>query len=103
MRTMSGLRSAALALLFALPPPAFAEGNCTTIDVDFLPAGIQTAFVDHTNTPFPQVPPQIVAWVEKTDGTYIDTVFITAQTGTYGMGNRPGRFDFNSGPNWPYG
>src|SRR3569623_1031527 len=33
----------------------------------------------------------------------IDTIFITQQTGTFGLGNRPGRFDFNTGPNWPYG
>jgi hypothetical protein len=46
---------------------------------------------------------QIVAWVTDTDGVYQDTVFITQQTGTFGLGNRPGRFDFNSGPNWPYG
>jgi hypothetical protein len=30
-------------------------------------------------------------------------VFITQETGTYGLGNRPGRFDLNSGPQWPYG
>ena len=36
-------------------------------------------------------------------GDYIDTIYITQQTGTFGLGNRPGRFDFNSGPHWPYG
>jgi hypothetical protein len=50
---------------------------------------------------------QIVAWVEDTTGKYIDTIFITQETGRFGLGNRPGRFDFNSGPpkkdNWPYG
>ncbi|HTR51084.1 MAG TPA: CFI-box-CTERM domain-containing protein [Kofleriaceae bacterium] len=50
---------------------------------------------------------QIVAWVEKPDGTYIETIYITKKTGHYGLGNRPGRFDFNSGPivndEWPYG
>jgi hypothetical protein len=50
---------------------------------------------------------QIVAWVEKADGTFVDTIYITQKTGTYGLGNRPGRFDFNSGPVvqdlWPYG
>jgi hypothetical protein len=30
-------------------------------------------------------------------------VFITQQTARYGLGNRPGRYDFNSGPQWPYG
>src|SRR3569623_3032075 len=46
---------------------------------------------------------QIVAWVADSAGAYIDTIFITQQTGTFGLGNRPGRFDINSGPIWPYG
>lgn len=46
---------------------------------------------------------QIVAWLEKPDGTYVETVYITRDTGSYGLGNRPGRFDFNSAPTWPYG
>jgi hypothetical protein len=47
--------------------------------------------------------PQIVAWIERADGRYEETIFITDQTGSYGIGNRPGRYDFNSGPAWPYG
>ncbi|HEU0037231.1 MAG TPA: CFI-box-CTERM domain-containing protein [Kofleriaceae bacterium] len=73
--------------------PVYAEGNCTTVDVDFMPAA-------QSNNPFA---PQIVAWVEDTNGNYLETIFITEQTGTYGIGNRPGRADFNSGPAWPYG
>ncbi len=46
---------------------------------------------------------QIVAWLETAAGAYVDTVFITQQTGTFGLGNRPGRYDFNSAPMWPYG
>ena len=42
-------------------------------------------------------------WIEDASGVYVDTLFITKQTGSYGLGNRPGRFDFNSGPLWPYG
>ncbi len=55
------------------------------------------------------LPPQIVAWLETPSGDYVETSFdgtplyITQQTGTFGIGNRPGRFDFNSGPLWPYG
>ncbi|MGE5182263.1 MAG: fibronectin type III domain-containing protein [Acidobacteriota bacterium] len=88
-------------LVLALPAlvlaarPAFAgdpPGQCHVIDVDFVPAGDQL---------------QIVAWVEKPDGTFVDTIYITQKTGLYGLGNRPGRFDFNSGPQvkdlWPYG
>ena len=70
---------------------------CRTLALDFLPA--QGANPDPTL----QQPLQIVAWLETADGTYVDTVFITQAVGTYGLGNRPGRFDFNSGPLWPYG
>ncbi|HEY1548169.1 MAG TPA: fibronectin type III domain-containing protein [Kofleriaceae bacterium] len=52
-------------------------------------------------TPSPDL--QIVVWLEDAQGNFIDTLFVTQQTGTYGLGNRPGRFDFNSGPMWPYG
>ncbi len=82
-----------LAMLLAPSGPAAAEGNCTTVDLELVPAAME-------GNPFA---PQIVAWVETTAGVYVDTAYITAQTGSFGLGNRPGRFDFNSGPNWPYG
>src|SRR5688572_30822622 len=91
---MGVLRRVFLAsMLAATPAHAHAEGNCTTVDVELLPAVQQ-------GNPFG---PQIVAWIEDPDGTFRDTMFITAETGTFGLGNRPGRFDFNSGPLWPYG
>jgi hypothetical protein len=50
---------------------------------------------------------QIAGWVEDAQGHYIDTIYITSKVGRYGIANRPGRFDFNSGSkvhdNWPYG
>lgn len=52
-------------------------------------------------TPTPDL--QIVAWVEDRQGNYVDTAFITRTTGTYGLGNRPGLMEFDSGPMWPYG
>lgn len=80
-------------MLLAGAEPSMAAGNCTTVDLDLLPAAM-------ADNPFA---PQIVAWVETTNGVFVDTAYITAQTGTFGLGNRPGRFDFNSGPHWPYG
>src|SRR5688572_13923463 len=91
MATM--LRRAALVALALAPTPAAAEGNCTTLELQFLPAA-------QAGNPFA---PQIVAWLERPDGTFVETIFITQQTGTFGIGNRPGRYDFNSGPAWPYG
>jgi len=50
---------------------------------------------------------QIVAWVEDANGAFVDTIYVTSKIGRYGLGNRPGRFDFNSGSpehdSWPYG
>jgi hypothetical protein len=57
--------------------------------------------VEFEVTPSPDL--QMVAWLEDTDGNYVDTIFITRKTGTYGLGNRPGMMQFNSGPRWPYG
>lgn len=87
---MSVLR--ALAAWFVVwPAVAFADsGKC--IDVQFTPSdGLQ-----------------IVTWIERVDpssfgSSYVDTMFVTQQVGSYGLGNRPGRSDFNSGPLWPYG
>jgi hypothetical protein len=90
------MRPTLLAVAVALASaPAAADNACHVVDVAFTPTdGLQ-----------------IVAWVEKTDGTYLETIYITRKTGHYGLGNRPGRFDFNSGPPpgpgkddmWPYG
>jgi len=74
------------------------SAQCHVVDVDFIPGGIAPASDN------PQgLDPQIVIWIEKPTGEYVDTIFITQETGLYGIGNRPGRFDFNSGPKWPYG
>ncbi|HEY0479766.1 MAG TPA: fibronectin type III domain-containing protein [Kofleriaceae bacterium] len=91
--------SALLALLpLLLVGPAHAEpGMCRVINVDFTPGGIAASAAN------PEIDLQIVAWLEKPTGEYVETIYITQQTGRYGIANRPGRFDFNSGPNWPYG
>jgi hypothetical protein len=47
--------------------------------------------------------PQIAVWVTTAQGRFVDTAFITQAVGTRGVGNRPGRWDFRSGPKFPYG
>ncbi len=81
------LRVPALVVALGVHIAHAAPGQCHVVDIDFTPTDKL----------------QLAAWVEDTAGHYIDTIFITQQTGTYGIGNRPGRFDFNSGPIWPYG
>jgi hypothetical protein len=81
----------------AVPARAAEPGMCRVINVDFTPGGIAEG------TQGPAIAPQIVAWLETASGEYVQTIYITQKTGRYGLGNRPGRFDFNSGPGWPYG
>ncbi len=89
---MKSLVFASLAAL-ALSPQllatqtADAAGECRVVNVDFKPASDL----------------QIVVWIEDTEGNFIDTDFITRKTGTYGLGNRPGIFDFNSSRDSCYG
>lgn len=88
---------AALALFasFGVRSEVARAGNCTTLEVALQPA--EAADSDNRS------PVQIVMWIEDASGTYRDTAFITDAVGRHGIGNRPGRFDFNSGPRWPYG
>jgi hypothetical protein len=82
-----GRLAVALGLVLATPTSALADPPNRCVDVQFTPTDKL----------------QIVAWLETPAGVYVDTIFITQETGTFGLGNRPGRFDFNSGPIWPYG
>jgi hypothetical protein len=89
-----GGRFVALVSLFLGSSLAHAErppGVCIEVGVDFTPT-------DNL---------QIVAWLEDTAGAYVDTLYITQKTGRFGMGNRPGRHDFNTGSptgdTFPYG
>ena len=97
MRWMvASVRLLCAAPLLLLPAAASAEpGVCHTVDVAVQPAASSNLALNE--------PSQMVVWVETPDGQYVDTIFITQQTGRFGLGNRPGRFDFNSGPEWPYG
>lgn len=51
----------------------------------------------------PSGDPQMAVWLEDAQGTYVDTMMVTRLTGTFGLGNRPGRPDFGGGYLWPYG
>jgi hypothetical protein len=88
------MRALAVALLALAAPAHAGEPQCRIVDLSLAPAA---AAGD------PGALPQIVAWIEDASGTFVDTVYITHATGTFGIGNRPGRFDFNSGFRWPYG
>jgi hypothetical protein len=94
------MRSIVALAVLAMTIRADAADQCVNLTVHFTPTdSLQT-----------------VVWITKDDPpayTYVDTLYITAKTGHFGMGNRPGRMDFNSGPPpnpaagitemWPYG
>ena len=96
MRWMAWFRLLAAAPLLLVPAVASAgTGVCHTVGIELQPQSNAGQSYEE--------PPQIVIWVETTTGEYVTTLYITSQTGRFGMGNRPGRYDFNSGPMWPYG
>lgn len=51
----------------------------------------------------PTVRAQIAMWLEKPDGTFVKTFFLTQAVGQRGIANRPGASQMNSGFHWPYG
>jgi hypothetical protein len=46
---------------------------------------------------------QIAIWLVDANGAFVQDVFVTQATGTLGIGNRPGRWDFLSSWRFPYG
>ncbi len=82
IRTAAGVLAVTIAL--AAPRPASA---CRVLELSFTPSQDL----------------QMVVWIEDSAGNYVETLFITRKTGTYGMGNRPGIMEFNSEFLWPYG
>ncbi|MGE3765828.1 MAG: hypothetical protein AB7L94_26440, partial [Kofleriaceae bacterium] len=67
---------ASLGLSFVSLPAVAAPGVCHVVDVQMQPE----ARVDLR--PARNMPPQIVVWVEDTQGNFIDTEFITQSVGT---------------------
>jgi hypothetical protein len=47
--------------------------------------------------------PQIAVWLEKGDGSFVDTLMVTNATAVRGIGNRPGYWRFPSNWHFPYG
>lgn len=46
---------------------------------------------------------QIALWIERPDGSFLETVRLTQGVAYRGIGNRPGATQMNSGFRWPYG
>jgi hypothetical protein len=95
----------ALLVLAAVSPTAARAQSCMTLQYSFQPdcyrpdessACVQS--VSHMD-----LGPQIAVWLQDSSGAFVDTLMVTNATSVRGIGNRPGRSDFLSGPLFPYG
>jgi len=84
---------------------ARAAGGCSEIAYSFQPDCYQpngdgkcTQTLQHLD-----FGPQIAVWLETADHALVDTIMVTSLTATRGIGNRPGVWNFRSGPKFPYG
>ena len=80
----------------ALPPAGARAEQCQVVDLDFTPADLTTG-ADEAAAADRRVARGPERQLRR------DGLHHAARPARYGLGNRPGRFDFNSGPNWPYG
>jgi hypothetical protein len=61
----------------------------------------EQAVVEFHFKPVPNL--QIAIWLEDTQGNFVKDVYVTQATGTLGIGNRPGIWNFLSSWHFPYG
>jgi hypothetical protein len=100
------VRVAAAALLLAVLVPAAASAqSCMTLQYSFQPDCYRP---DESSACVQSVAqmdfgPQIAVWLQDSTGKFVDTLMVTNATARRGIGNRPGRWDFLSGPLFPYG
>ncbi len=64
-------------------------------------AANEDVLVEFHYMPVPDL--QVAIWLTDEDGNFVQDVFVTQSTGTLGIGNRPGRWDFLSSWRFPYG
>jgi hypothetical protein len=69
-----------------LASAASADPVCRTVSVSFKPVANL----------------QIAAWIEDSQGNYVDTAFVTRLTGVFGLANRPGHHLLRSDTRYPY-
>ncbi|MBZ5715179.1 CFI-box-CTERM domain-containing protein [Nannocystis pusilla] len=90
---MTGLRSVALWSVIASFAGVFASAREAAAEEPIL--------VEFHYTPVPEL--QIAIWLEDQEGKHVQDVLVTQATGKYGIGNRPGLWNFVSSWRAPYG
>jgi hypothetical protein len=85
--------------------PARAAGGCADLVYSFQPDCYQPTGDGKCGQSLAHLDfgPQIAVWIETADHTLVDTLMVTSLTATRGIGNRPGIWNFRSGPKFPYG
>jgi hypothetical protein len=94
------------AFLVAAPTTRTFAQTCRTLQYSLEPDCLERSAAGpcRFDVARPDFGPQIAVWVESADGaSFIDTLMVTNAVALYGIGNRPGRWDFRSGPRFPYG
>jgi len=81
----------------------FVLGSTLALTPALVHAGGQTedVLLEFHYQPVPDV--QVAIWLTDAEGNFVQDVFVTQATGTLGIGNRPGRWDFLSSWRFPYG
>lgn len=109
MFTRAGITALAFIGLsrFVFAPSVSAETLCREVRVAIQPDCLRPSLTAACNKPRTgsqlDLGPQIAVWVTDEQGRFVDSLMVTALTGTRGIGNRPGRWDFRSAPRFPYG
>jgi hypothetical protein len=110
----SALRLGLAALVLGLAAPVRAQPQPVRLRITLQPDCYRpslTAACDKRKTKVSDNPlqarldlgPQIAIWLERADGTFVDTVLVTNLTAVLGLGNRPGYSRLPSSPKFPYG
>jgi hypothetical protein len=96
-----------LSFLALCSGPTFADSACRELRVSLQPDCFRPSLQANCNKRKSgsqlDLGPQTAVWVTDSAGKFVDTILVTALTGTRGIGNRPGRWDFRSAPRFPYG
>ena len=102
---LAALALAVSAVVAASPERAWADPACSELAYAFQPDCYQPAGDGTCGQTLEHLDfgPQIAVWIETADHALVDTLMVTSLTATRGIGNRPGIWNFRSGPKFPYG
>ncbi len=92
-----------LSLLLVAVPEARAQapGICQTVSVQFQPKAYPAS--RDPKGVYEAGGPQFAIWLADATGKWVADIAVTRMTAIFGIGNRPGVWNFSSSPKFPYG